>query len=106
MISHILDTISNIGIADFNGERMDVCSETKSSYDTSQNELIVHLDSFLRHSDPAFHNQRINTPWLPKKQVIREHVSIHDAGDMARDIAKSWRKRISLCIPQPDLPEP
>lgn len=103
MISQILDTITNVGNTYLNGEHMEVYSETKSSYDTSNGELLVSLDSFLRHSDPAFHNQRFKANWLPKKEMLREHASMHEAGDMSRDIASSWRKRVSRCIPNPPL---
>lgn len=99
MTSHILDTISHVGTADFEGERMEVCCETKSTYDALKQELAVSLDSFLRHSDPALHSQRINAYWLPKKEIIHERVSFHEAGEMARDIAASWHKRISRSIP-------
>jgi hypothetical protein len=96
---HLLDSIAVVGVADFESEAMDVCAEVKSDYDAPSRRLTVALDSFLRHPDPAKVKQRVRAPWLPPAETVRETVSPEEASDMARDIARSWRKNIFERIP-------
>lgn len=97
----ILDSESIVGTADFNGEHMEVYSEAKCRYDSSRSELLAHLDSFLRHEDPALHKERVKAPWLPEPQDVREAVPVTEAIELAQDIATSWRRKITACIPDP-----
>jgi hypothetical protein len=98
-MEHFLDSISVVGATDLEDETMDVCAEVAARYNTPARELTVTLDSFLRSPDAAKHRQRLLAPWLPERQVVREAVSPEEACDMARDIARSWRKKVIELIP-------
>ncbi len=98
-MNSILDSESIVGTTHFNGEQMEVYSEAKCAYDSSQQELQARLDSFLRHENPALHKDRVKAPWLPEPQDVREAVSVSEAIELARDIAASWRRKITSCIP-------
>jgi hypothetical protein len=95
----VLDSISVVGATDFGSERMDVCSETDCTYDPAAQELVVSLDSFLRHAVAELHDQRVKAPWLPAPQTVRERVPFDEAGDLAHDIAQSWRRKVAGSVP-------
>lgn len=98
-MDHLLDSISIIGATDMDGETMDVCAEVVASFNPANETLTVHLDSFLRHTGITGNKARAMTSWLPKAQVLEESVSRDEASDMARDIARSWRKQVMESIP-------
>lgn len=98
-MEHFLDSISVVGATDLDDETVDVCAEVEARYDTPARELTVTLDCFLRRPDAMKHKQRIHAPWLPERQVVRETVDPEEASDMARDIARSWRKKVIEVIP-------
>lgn len=97
---HLLDSIAVVGSSDFEDEAMDVCASVTSDYDAPSQRLTVTLDSFLRHPDPAKVKQRVRAPWLPASETVRESVPPDEASDMARDIARSWRKNVFERIPE------
>jgi len=98
-MEHFLDSISVVGATDLEDGTMDVCAEVAAHYNSPARELTVTLDSFLRPPDATKHKQRLHAPWLPERQVVREAVEPDEASDMARDIARSWRKKIIEVIP-------
>ncbi|MDD5200443.1 MAG: hypothetical protein PHC88_11650 [Terrimicrobiaceae bacterium] len=103
-MDQVLDSTSVVGTADFDGGQVDVCSEAKCVYDVAKQELVVSLESFVRHPNPPLRRQRVKAPWLPERQTVRELVPVDEAGDMARDIASSWRRKIAECIPERAIP--
>jgi len=98
-MEHFLDSISVVGATDLEDGTMDVCAEVAARYDSPARELTVTLDSFLRSPDATRHKHRVHADWLPERQVVREAVPPDEASEMARDIARSWRKKIIELIP-------
>lgn len=98
-MDHLLDSISIIGATEMDNETMDVCAEVVATYNLAKEMLTVHLDSFLRHTGITGNKARAVASWLPKPEVVEESVSREEASDLARDIARSWRKQVMESIP-------
>jgi hypothetical protein len=98
-MEHLLDSISIIGATEVDGETMDVCAEVVANYNPGKEILTVHLDSFLRCTRVTGNKARAVAAWLPKPEVMEESVARDEASDLARDVARSWRKQVMECIP-------
>lgn len=98
-MKHQLESIAVVGTTEVDGEKMDVCAEIVSDYNQSKEELSVKMDCYLRHPDPTNGHQRVKAAWLPEPQDVHECVDREEATDLAREIARSWRKRVFASIP-------
>ncbi|MEO6739820.1 MAG: hypothetical protein ABIP20_06185 [Chthoniobacteraceae bacterium] len=82
-------------------DEYEVFATGHASYDATAGALTVTLDSYLHPVDITHLEEKIVPPWLPPKQVDREHVDSTEASDLARDVFHRWCDKVHRCIPQP-----
>jgi len=94
-----LDLTASLGRKKLDKDEYEVFATAHAAYDPTSGSLTVTLDSFLHPGDIAHIEDRIVPPWLPPKQVDREHVDSNEASDLAKDVFHRWCEKIRRCIP-------
>jgi hypothetical protein len=90
-ISEIIGTIP-----DTDGE-IEVCATAEVEYETAAEKVSVALDSFVRCL--AGNGEHRSRPWLPPAERVTEHLPRSEATTFAKDVFKSWVKKVRAAIP-------
>ena len=82
------------------GEKeFEACAKAEAQFDEEHSFLLVELDSFIRPVDLVSKEQHFQAGWLPKKECIKETVSLEEAPDLAREIFHRWVHKIQQAMP-------
>jgi hypothetical protein len=86
-------------VAEIGGDRnpQEVCASADARYDRTARAVVIELDCLTRPSGIV--GTRNPVDWLPKKQTVKEVVSLDEASDLARDVFGNWVKRVRASIP-------
>ena len=93
-ITEILGTIRD--------ESVEICATADAEYDPATEVVAVTLGAFARRISTAGDGQHLPEPWLPRQERIVEHLPRCDADDFAKDVFKSWTKKVRAAVP-PEL---
>jgi len=92
-ISEVVETVS-----DWRGQ-WEVCASADANFDEAESVLVVQLDSFARPVETKSEPEISEPEWLPRREIVREHVSLGEAVEVAKDIFHRWVTRIRRSIP-------
>jgi hypothetical protein len=98
-MNSILNTSEIVGTVGFPEGEFEVCASADANYQHSSNTLTTQLTCDLR---PCVANQKLPetyVDWMPKSQTVTEHVSIDEAGEVARDVFARWVRKIREVAP-------
>ena len=93
-ISEILGTIEDGSV--------EVCATADAEYDASAEKVSVSLDAFTRRVLPVGAGRHIPQPWLPAAEEVSEHLPREEAVSFAKDVFRSWHRKVLASVP-PDL---
>ncbi len=98
-ISDIVETLENhLGTCE-------VCATAEASFADATSELAVECDCFLRVVNQRGADQTLRPDWLPHQDSVKTHVSREEAVAAAKDIFRSWVKKVRQAIhQQPSTP--
>jgi len=91
-ISEILGTIY--------GDSVEVCATADTSYDSGREKVVVTLNAFARRISMQGHGEHLPEPWLPPSERVAEHLAREDAGSFAKDVFRSWVKKVRASVPE------
>lgn len=91
-ISEIIGTI-------YNGD-VEVCATADTAYDRAQQKVIVTLKAFARRVSVHGHGEPVSEPWLPANEQVTEHLPREEAGSFAKDVFRSWAKKVRASVPE------
>jgi hypothetical protein len=77
----------------------EVIASADATFDEGKSELVVDLDSKVQVTDARGHEALVTEDWLPHRTTVREHLSLSDAPDAAKEIFESWAHKIRESIP-------
>jgi hypothetical protein len=92
-ISEIVETIRE------DGHEAEVCATAEATYNAAEQEVSVALDCFARHITASGNGTHLPRPWLPSPEHVREHLSRSEATTFAKDVFRSWVKKVRAAIP-------
>src|SRR5262245_35945000 len=92
-ISEVVESVS-----DWRGQ-WEVCASAEATYDEVQSALFVQLDRFTRSLETRSALAITQPEWLPRRETVRERVSLAEAVPVAKDIFCRWVNRIRRSIP-------
>lgn len=98
-MKRIIDTNESLGTLETPQGTCELCATANAGYDESSGTLMIELDAHLRTSDWHAKQQRVTADWLPPKEKLREHVSLEEAADVARDIFHRWVRKVKEAAP-------
>ncbi len=75
-------------------EPRELCAAAEADYDDTASSLIIKLDAFVRQVHHSGPDVCTRPDWLPRRETLREHVSVEEASDMARDIFRRWTRKV------------
>lgn len=90
-LSEIIGTIDD-GVTE-------VCATADADYDSSKSQVTVSLNAFARRVVAAGDGHHRPEQWLPRAEVVTEHLSRGDASNFARDVFHSWTRRVRASVP-------
>jgi hypothetical protein len=98
-MNRVLSSNEILGTVDLQGQETEVVASAEATYDDGKGELVLELGAFLRPVDIRHKERHLGADWLPRGQVVREHVSRDEAGDLAKDVFHRWVVRVRQSIP-------
>jgi hypothetical protein len=101
-VARIIDISEIVGTFGRNGSTAEVCATATGAFDDDAGALKITLDSFVRPVDVRVRETHETAPWLPRAQVVTEHVAREEAGLVAREVFHRWAAKVRGAIP-PDL---
>jgi hypothetical protein len=90
-----------VGTIEKNLRAYDVCATADTTYDEAQKKLVVELDRFLRIRDISQIEQRLDEPWMPRKDQIQYFASRAEVVPTVNEVFEFWAKRVKRSIPRP-----
>lgn len=90
-ISEILGTIDD--------GRVEVCAIADADYDAAKERVSVKLDAFTRCVAPVGNGRRLPEPWLPPGEHVTENLPREDAASFAKDVFRSWIRKVRISVP-------
>ena len=88
-----------IGTFSTDEKEFEACATAEAQFDEEHSLLLMELDSFIRRVDLVSKEEHLQVGWLPKKESIRETVSLEEAPDLAREIFHRWVHKIQQAMP-------
>lgn len=92
-IGEIIETIS-----DADGE-IEVRATAEAEYEAAAEKISVALGSFARRLAVSGHGEHVSRSWLPPAEQVTEQLSRGEATMFAKDVFKSWVKKVRAAIP-------
>src|SRR5689334_3052051 len=80
-------------------KEFETCATAEAQFDEEHSLLLIELDSFIRPVDLVSKEEHLQVGWLPKKENVKETVSIEEAPDLAREIFHRWVHKIQQVMP-------
>lgn len=90
-ISEILGTIHDGSV--------EVCATAEADYDPTKQKVSVNLDAFTRRVTTYADGQHASEPWLPPGQRVTESLAREDAATFAREVFRSWIRKVRTSVP-------
>lgn len=90
-MSEILGTIDD--------GRTEVCATADAAYDSAEGKVAVALDAFERRVVGAGDGHHATEPWMPPREQVTEHLAREDATTFARDVFRSWTRKVRSSVP-------
>ncbi len=90
-ISEILGTIDD--------GRVEVCATANAAYDPAEEKVSVALGAFARRVSALGDGRPLPEPWLPQGEQVTEHLAHEDAASFAKEVFRSWVKRVRASVP-------
>jgi len=82
---------------------MDVSAQGDAYYEEATGTLQVNLTAEAEPADDELHTSWPRPKWLPTKQTVTEHLPYEDALEAAKEIFRSWARKVREAMP--DNPE-
>lgn len=98
-MNSILNTTEIVGTVELPQGEFEVCASADATYNQNSGTLSVELGANLRPGAATDKTTDVHAEWIPKGQIVNEHVGIEEAGEVARDIFKRWVRKIRECVP-------
>ena len=93
-ISDIVETIQNeLGTCE-------ICATADAGFAESRSELSVTCDAFMRIVNQRGADEQRRPAWLPRVDVVKAHVPREEAAAEAKDIFRSWIKKVRTSVHQ------
>jgi len=80
-------------------KEFETCATAEAQFDEEHSLVLIELDSFIRPVDLVSKEEHLQVGWLPKKESIKETISLEEAPDLAREIFHRWVHRIQRAMP-------
>lgn len=90
-LSEIIETLED--------GQTEICANADAEYDSSAAKVSVSLDAFARRVVAAGDGHHFSETWLPRAEVVTEHLSWGEAADFARDVFHSWTRKVKNSVP-------
>jgi hypothetical protein len=90
-ISEILGTIDD--------GRAEICATADAAYDPARSEVTIALDAFARRIAVAGDGHRVPEAWIPPHEKVTEHIEREEAVSFARDVFRSWIRKVRSSVP-------
>ena len=81
------------------GGDIEVCATADAAYDSGAEKISVVLGSFARRLATSGTGEHLPQPWLPPTEQVTEHLPRNDATTFAKDVFRSWVKKVRAAIP-------
>lgn len=75
---------------------IEVCAGAEGQFDAASSHLQMKLDAYLQN----FSGDQFRPDWLPKPEVVREHVPRTEIHEVGRDIFQQWVRRVHASVPR------
>jgi hypothetical protein len=98
-MNSILNTSEIVGTVELAQGEFEVCASADATYNQSSSALSVQLDAKLRPCGAGDKASDVHVEWIPRRQIVNEHVAIEEAGEVARDVFKRWVQKVRECAP-------
>lgn len=88
-----------VGTCEWRGQMIDVSAHSDAHYDEAAGKMLVKLMADAEPADLEFHPEWIKPDWLPAKQTVAEHLSYEEALPAAKNIFRSWSRKVRESMP-------
>jgi hypothetical protein len=78
---------------------VEICATADATYDAGKREVTVALDAIARRVVAAGQGDVVPPSWLPGAELVKEHLPREEAVSFARDVFKSWTRKVHLAVP-------
>lgn len=78
----------------------EVVATADAIYDSGAQKVAVELGVFARRVAVSGDGENLSMPWLPHAERVVEHLARDEAADFAKDVFRSWVKKVRDLIPQ------
>lgn len=99
-MKHIVTSSEVLGVVESPDGANEVCVDAQADFDEDTSRLSVALDSFLRPVGLLVKERHFHADWLPAREVVTEHVSREESGEVARGIFQRWVRKVRLASPR------
>ena len=77
----------------------EVIASAEAIFDEGKSELVVDLDGKVQVTDAKGHDTLVTEDWMPHRTIVREHLSLAEAPDAAKEIFENWAHKVRESIP-------
>ena len=95
----VLDALDIIETRNIDAGSYEICACAKSVLDESGPELTIELDAFVRRFEMRGKDFQFKPGWLPRKDTVRMRTASDEAAAAAREVFRSWVKKVQSSIP-------
>ncbi len=95
----VISSSEIVGTCECQGMTMDVSAHSDAFYEESTGTLQVRLMAEAEPADIEFHTSWPRPDWLPAKQTVEEHLPYEDCLVEAKEIFRSWARKVREAIP-------
>jgi hypothetical protein len=95
-MSQILSTSEILGTINLPQGECEVMATAKADYSTRSGNLVVALEACARSNKS---DEPLDATWLPDPENVAESVEPNEAGEVARDVFRSWVRKVRAAAP-------
>jgi hypothetical protein len=79
---------------------VEVCATAAAEYDPAAEKVSVTLDAFARHLPLSRNGRHFIEEWMPRDELVSEHLPREHANAFTRDIFQTWVRKVRASVPQ------
>lgn len=98
---NILSKSEIVATLEVDDRTCEVVATAQGRYDEDEARLEVELEGFVREVNFRGPDAEWRPPWMPRRDVVGDHVPRDQASAEAREIFSRWTAKIRAAIPAP-----
>ena len=98
-MNQILSASEILGTINLPQGECEVMATANGDYSLRSGNLVVSLEACVHPTRSSKTDEPVDTKWLPEPETVTESVEADEAGEVARDVFRSWVRKVRAAAP-------